>query len=344
MKIKSRNSINTFFKNIWNKHLPNVSNRIDLFNLKSYKPFFILTNLKKENGKFRYLLKNVISEPLFLICAYKTIPNATIGLTSFSLINKITLNRIDIDWFLNISQKLKKDKFCWSFNRRAFIRKMTSSKKALDIGSPMDKIVLKAIYLVFLEIYENKLKQFSDYSHGFRLDKNCHSALHQIKFGWNNINWYLEFDLKKICNSIKRDKLIELIKTDIQDQSLFTLLYKIFKIKNWNKKEFITYFSTVQTNVLLPLFLNIYLTPLDKYSKTLIKIYNSDKRLKKNFKYDKLIFLTKEEKFNFSLDEIKLKLEQLKKISKGISKYMHDINFTRVRYCKFSSVRELCFW
>ena len=56
-------------------------------------------------------------------------------------------------------------------------------EKLLDISSSRDKIVQKAIYLAFLEIYENKLKYFSDRSHGFRSNRNCHSALCQIKFG-----------------------------------------------------------------------------------------------------------------------------------------------------------------
>lgn len=111
MKIKTKNLNDIFFKNISNKHLPIVSKRINLFNLKSYKPFFILRNLKKENGKFRYLLKNVISEPLFLIFAYKTIINITSSMKLSNLISKITLNAIDSDWFIDISKNLKKGTF-----------------------------------------------------------------------------------------------------------------------------------------------------------------------------------------------------------------------------------------
>jgi len=38
----------------------------------------------------------------------------------------------------------------------------------------------KKIYLVFFEIM--KIKHFSRYSHSFRPNINCHTALHQIKF------------------------------------------------------------------------------------------------------------------------------------------------------------------
>ena len=52
--------------------------------LKDQKSFILLKNLKKNNGKFRYLLKNVIAEDNFLLYVYKTmiiIPNHTIDLS-----------------------------------------------------------------------------------------------------------------------------------------------------------------------------------------------------------------------------------------------------------------------
>jgi len=338
MKIEFKNSNDTFLKDILNKHLPIVFKRIDLFNLESYKPFFILRNLKKDNGKFRYLLKNVISEPLFLIYAYRTIVNVTDNITGFDLINQITLNEMDIDWFIGLSEKLKKGKFNWSFNHRAYACEKESGQKLLRIGFSGDKIVQKAIYLAFFEIYENKLNYFSDYSHGFRYNRNCHSALHQIKFGWNDINWYIEFDFKKAFNLLKRDKLIELIKVDIQDQALFSLLYKMFKIKIRDKKKIVTCKeNVVKGNILSPLLLNIYLTPLDKYSKTLIKTYNVIKKSKRNPEFYRLTSLTTKERLEHSSHETTLKLKQLKRIYKGIPKHMHDASFARVRDCTFGS-------
>jgi hypothetical protein len=183
MKIKFKNLSNIFSKDILNKRLPIVFKQINLFNLELYKPFFILRNLKKDNGKFRYLLKNVISEPLFLMYAFKTIANMMDNTLAFNLNSKIILDGMDIDWFMDISKKLKKGTFDWSFNRRTYIPQKVGGEKVLNISFSRDTIVQKAIYLTFFEIYENKLNYFSDYSHGFRLNKNCHSALHQIKFG-----------------------------------------------------------------------------------------------------------------------------------------------------------------
>ena len=59
-------------------------------------PFVLLKNLRKNNGKFRYLLKNIVAEKLFLIYAYKTmviIPNYIIHL---DFIDKTFLKKINI--------------------------------------------------------------------------------------------------------------------------------------------------------------------------------------------------------------------------------------------------------
>lgn len=178
MKIEFRNPSDVLLRNILNKYVPIVLKRIHLYNLESYKSFFILRNLKKKNSKFRYLLKNVISEPLFLIYAYKIIASKSGNMTPSDLISKTTLDGIDIDWLLNNSKKLKQNKFNWSFNCRTYIPKKAGGERPLNMVSPRKKIVQKAIYLVFLIVYENKLNYFSDYSHGFRLNRSCHLALH----------------------------------------------------------------------------------------------------------------------------------------------------------------------
>jgi hypothetical protein len=127
---------------------------------------------------------------------------------------------------------------------------------------------------------------------------------------------------------------MELIKADIQDQVLFSLLSKMFKIKTQNVHKEVV----VQDNILLPLLLNIYFTPLDKYSKTLSKTYNVNKKFKRNPKYYRLTFLTKEEKFKLFSGKAELKLKQLKKVYKGIPKDLCEAN--RVSDCIFDSVRK----
>ena len=94
-----------------NKYLSIKFNKIDIYNLELYKPFFILKNLKKIEGKYRYLLKNIISELLLLMYAYKSIASVLGNLILADLMRNIILDNINIDCFLNANKKLKKSKF-----------------------------------------------------------------------------------------------------------------------------------------------------------------------------------------------------------------------------------------
>lgn len=242
---------------------------IDLNNFKSFKSFFILNNIRKENGKFRFLLKNIIADPVFLIYSYKTIINNTNDIKPFELINLMTLQKINIHWFFQTSQLIKNEKFKWSYNFHKHILKKTT-----ELESIKNKIIQKAIYLVLSYIYENKLNFFSDNSYGFRQKKNSHSALHKIKFDWHNINWYLEFYIEKAFNSLNQQILINIIKEDIQDQALFSLIFNMLKIKTWNKNKLIIYKKgLIQTSIMSPFFFNIYLTPLDRFIEKCINRY-----------------------------------------------------------------------
>lgn len=151
--------------------------------LKSYTPFLLLKNLRKESTMFRYLLENCISEYFFLIYVYKTIISVPNCLTQFNSSYTNILVGIHIKWFINLSVKLKKGTFNWNCSRKMYV-----GGELLDTNSFKDTIVRKAIYLVLLEIYENKLNYFSKHSHGLRPGKNRHSALHEIKTSWQYIN------------------------------------------------------------------------------------------------------------------------------------------------------------
>lgn len=87
---------NTFLKNTPKKFSITSFKYIDLNNFKSFKSFFILNNIKKKNGKFRSILKNIVADPIFLIYSYKTIINNTNNIKPFELINTLTLHKINI--------------------------------------------------------------------------------------------------------------------------------------------------------------------------------------------------------------------------------------------------------
>ena len=177
-----------------------------------------------------------------------------------------------------------------------YTKQSFENNKLLHVNSQRTRIVQKAIYLVLLEIYENKLRYFSTHSHGFRPGKNKHSALHEIKFGWQAINWYLKFDLKKVFYLIKQKTFVKLLKANIHDKALFSLLQHMLQAEVFSKEKTRLFYSKTyfHYNNLLTLFLSqIYLSPLDSYARNLSKEYSIGKKSFANGISRKLDLLTK---------------------------------------------------
>lgn len=319
-------------------NLPVIWKPIDLNKIETYKPFFILNNLIKLGGKFRWLLKDIISEPLFLIFSYLSIENAQGNITQDKF--NVTLDYLNVKWFLNISKKLKCGDFIWSDSSRFHAPKKKGGYKPLNINPLRDKIVQQSIYIVLNKIYENKLKYFSERSHGFRTNKSCHTALREIKFGWHNVNWYIEFEIRKVFNFVNGNIFVNQLKEEIQDQNLFSLLFRMFKIKicYTNKISSGSDNSVVmQSNILSPLFLNIYLTPLDFYVKDLANQYNKRTKFKKNSEYVKAIIVSKNKIKSMSQFEIQLEKIKLIRLAKNIPNQINDQDMIYIKYVRYAN-------
>ncbi|KAJ3668687.1 hypothetical protein LUZ61_022850 [Rhynchospora tenuis] len=75
----------------------------------------------------------------------------------------------------------------------------------------------EAIRMVPEFIYD---PEFPDTSH-FRSRRGCHSALRRIKEEWGTSRWFLEFDIRKCFHTIDQDRLISILKEEIDDSKFF---------------------------------------------------------------------------------------------------------------------------
>jgi Type II intron maturase/Reverse transcriptase (RNA-dependent DNA polymerase) len=66
-----------------------------------------------------------------------------------------------------------------------------------------------------------------DSSH-FRSGRGCHSALRRIKEDWGTSRWFLEFDIRKCFHTIDQDRLISILKEEIDDSKFFYSTRKLF--------------------------------------------------------------------------------------------------------------------
>ena len=137
--------------------------------------------------------------------------------------------------------------------------------RSLGISSQRDKIVQAAI---LIELEYTLEKVFSDFSFGFRPGKNCHDALHRVKYNWQNTTWIISIDIQKYFDSINHEILIkELYK--YCDQATVELITKMlkcgyvnlainFKIDRLEE-------GTPQGSLISPILSNLYLHALDSY-------------------------------------------------------------------------------
>lgn len=93
-------------------------------------------------------------------------------------INPTTLDGLSIEVIEDIIKSLKDGTFKFLPGRRVYISKASGGEPPLTIAPPRDKLVQESIRMILEAIYE---PSFSDYSHGFRPKRSCHSALRTIR-------------------------------------------------------------------------------------------------------------------------------------------------------------------
>jgi len=80
-----------------------------------------------------------------------------------------------------ISQ-LKNESFQFQPGRRVMIPKASGGERPLTVAPPRDKLIQEAMRMILEAVYE---PTFSEYSHGFRPNKGCHSALLSVSQKFN---------------------------------------------------------------------------------------------------------------------------------------------------------------
>ena len=157
--------------------------------------------------------------------------------------------------------------------RRKYIPKQTGNKmRPVGIPAFRDKLVQEVIRMYLEAIYE---PLFSDRSHGFRPKRSCHSALEQIKRGFNGIKWFIEGDIRGCFDNIDHGTLIRELNEKIKDSKFVNLIGKFLGagyMEDWEYHR--THSGTPQGGIISPILANIYLSALDKKAEELKKEYD----------------------------------------------------------------------
>lgn len=240
----------------------------------------IAKNTIKNNNEWKHeqLYRQLYNEDFYFL-AYDLIKN-----NSGSIISGIddkTIDGFNKNIIYELIEELKTEKY-----KPKPIKIIKNKKKSIGIPTIKDRLLQKVCQLILESIYEPIM---SKYSHGFRPDKSCHTALNQLINSSTGIKWWIEGDIENYFNSINHNILIEILRKKINDERFLNLIRKF--LNAGVMKDFIsenTYSGISIGGILSPILSNIYLNEFDKYMEDYQKSFNSGKYRKANPEYTKL--------------------------------------------------------
>lgn len=147
--------------------------------------------------------------------------------------------------------------------KRVEIPKPDGGVRNLGIPCVIDRFIQQAINQVLSPIYE---KQFSDFSYGFRPNRDCHKAINKsLEYLNEGYTIVVDIDMEKFFDKVNHDKLMQVINNTIKDSDLLSIIRKYLVSGIMingvlvNSEE-----GTPQGGPLSPLLSNIILNELDK--------------------------------------------------------------------------------
>ena len=244
-------------------------------------PENVLESLKSKacNKSYKYerLYRNLYN-PQFYLLAYQRIQakpgNMTAG-TDGKTIDGMGMARIN-----TLIGKMRDFSYQPNPARRTYIPKSNGKMHPLGIASFDDKLIQEVVRLILESIYE---PTFSGCSHGFRINKSCHTALKYVQKYFTGTKWFVEGDIKGCFDNVDHHVLIAILRKRIADEHFIGLLWKFLKagyMEDWNYHN--AYSGTPQGSIISPILANIYMNELDSYMAEYAEKFNCGNRRKIN--------------------------------------------------------------
>ena len=139
----------------------------------------------KQHKPIERVYKLLFNREFYLNAYAKLYPNngaLTKGVTE-ETVDGMSIQKID-----RMIELLREEKYQWKPARREYIPKKNGKKRPLGIPTWGDKLLQEVMREILEAYYE---PQFSTYSHGFRPNRGCHTALQEIQV-WKGTRWFIE--------------------------------------------------------------------------------------------------------------------------------------------------------
>jgi group II intron reverse transcriptase/maturase len=243
-----------------------------------------------------------------------------------------TVDKISLEKIQGIIEALRFERYQWTPVRRTYIPKANGKKRPLGIPTWSDKLLQEVMRLVLEAYYE---PQFSDHSHGFRLQRGCHTALQHIQRSWKGTKWFIEGDVVGCFDNIDHSMLLDTLRERIHDNRFLRLVENLLKagyLEDW--KYHATLSGTPQGGIISPLLSNIYLDRLDQWVETtLLKQHNRGEVRRRNPEYMRRAVQASKCRRSGRVEEAK-RLGKLLHQTPSVDTY--DPDYRRLRYVRYA--------
>jgi len=293
------------------------------------------------NGhKVQDLFQFVLNAPDLWEQAYGNIYNNKGGMTPG--VDGLTIDGYSEERAANLQELLRENRYVPSPVERVYIPKPNGKQRPLGKPTANDKQVQEVWRMILEAIYE---PVFKDSSHGFRMQRSCHTALKRIVSTWQNAKWWIEFDIEGFFDNINHKILMGLLEKKIDDIKFLNVIRKMLKagyMEDWKYHE--TYSGTPQGGILSPILANIYLHELDCFVETLTTNFARGQVRRVPTEYTNISSQVKRLTWKIDRERDETQRQTLINQKKALLQYkmeipsvdQHDPEYRRLAYCRYA--------